>query len=511
MKVCVVHRTIYSSEPASGASVNITVNTEPNFGTPKACIIYYAEANANVNAYDTTTPIMNYGIGFAGPPGNGTTTIGEFCQNVNLTDNVTTKSGRRGHSNSRVIFASNVAGSVIYYQCTAVTFAADSATFQFGASTPQTNINLQCVFVFFTGDDITVGVGVLSMNQTSGGTASVSTLNFAPDCVITSFASSTNNQGSGVTDSVRLTFGAAVRASNTQRCVSMRGDIGGTGNNQFYTYYDNSQFTGHMTAAAVWGDYTLSTWGANGFTVTSNNTSTPNAINYLAIKGQSGNDFQLAEILSATATGNQFNSFGTTASRIQAVIGGIVGATSNNAIANATPNSESFNIFASQASAQINLTGAGTATSSTGTTAITGSGTSFRDFRQGDLFQTIGNAAIGTISTVTSATALSLTANASTAITNAAFTVKRPRQFCLTFGMSDNARTTADPFLRLSSTAIVVAKTTGVDHVIGEITDFDTRPGFNINYTTASSSVCRGWVLGFADTSRRRRRGSDVS
>jgi len=510
MKVCVVHRTIYSGEPASGASVNITVNTEPNFGTPKACIIFYAEANANVNAYDTTTPIMNYGIGFAGPPGDGTTTIGEFTTYVNLQDNVTTKAGRREQSSTRVIYARNTSGATNYYQCTAVTFAADSATIQLGASTPQTNINLQCVFVFFTGDDITVGVGSLAMNTANAGTASVSTFNFAPDCVIASFASAAANAGSA-TDSARLTFGAAVRTSNTQRCVSMRGDIGGTGNNQFYTYYDNSQITGHMTSSTVWGDYTLSAWGANGFTVTSNNANAANALNYLAIKGQSGNDFQLAEILSATATGNQFNSFGTTASRIQAVIGGIVGATSNNAIANATPNCESFNIFASQASAQINLTGAGTATSATGTTAITGSGTTFRNFRQGDLFQTIGNAAIGTISTVTSNTALSLTANASTAITNAAFTVKRPRQFCLTFGMSDNATTTADPFLRLSSTAIVVAKTTGVDHVIGEITDFDTRPGFNINYTTASSSVCRGWVLGFADTSRRRRRGSNVS
>lgn len=507
MKVCVVHRTIYSGEPSSGASVNITVNTEPNFGTPKACIIFYAEANANVNAYDTTTPIMNYGIGFAGPPGDGTTTIGEFTTYVNLQDNVTTKAGRREQSSTRVIYARSTSGATNYYQCTQVTFAANSATIQFGASTPQTNINLQCVFVFFTGDDITVGVGSLAMNTTNGGTASVSTFNFAPDCVIASFASAAANAGSN-TDSARLTFGAAVRTSNTQRCVSMRGDIGGTGNNQFYTYYDNSQITGHMTSSTVWGDYTLSAWGANGFTVTSNNANASNALNYLAIKGQSGDDFQLAEILSATAAGNQFNSFGTTASRIQAVIGGIVGATTNNAIANASPNCESFNVFASQASAQINLTGAGTATSTTGTTAITGSGTTFRNFRQGDLFQTIDNSAIGTISTVTNDTALSLTANASTAITNAAFTVKRPRQFCLTIGMSDNATTTADPFLRLSSTAIVVAKTTGVDHVIGEITDFDTRPGFNINYTTASSSVCRGWVLGFKDTERSKRRGS---
>jgi hypothetical protein len=511
MKVCVVHRTVYSTELSAGAGVNLTVNTEPNFGTPKACIIFYAEANANVNAYDTTTPIMNYGIGFAGPPGDGTTTIGEFTTFVNLQDNVTTKAGRREQSSSRVIRSRNTAGTVDYYQCTAVTFAADSATISFAAGTAQTNINMECVFVFFTGDDITVGVGSLAMNTANGGTASVSTFNFAPDCVIASFASAAANAGAA-TDSARLTFGAAVRTSNTQRCVSMRADVGGTStvNNQFYTYYDDSQITGHMTSSAAWGDYTLSAWGANGFTITSNNANASNALNYLAIKGQSGNDFQLVELLSATATGNQFNSFGTTASRIQAVIGGIVGATTNNAIASTTPNCESFNIFASQASAQINLTGTGTATSSTGTTAITGSGTNFRLLRQGDLFQTIDNSAIGTISTVTSATALSLTANASTAITNASFTVKRPRQFCLTIGMQDNVTSTANPFLRLSSTAIVVAKTTGVDHVIGEITDFDTRPGFNINYTTASSSVCRGWVLGFADTSRRRR-GSDVS
>ena len=507
MKVCVVHRTIYSAELNAGAAVNITVNTEPNFGTPKACLIFFAEVNANINAYDTTTPIMNYGIGMAGPPGDGTATINEFCTFVNLQDNVTTKAGRREQSSSRAIRSRNTAGTVDYYQCTAITFATDSATVQFAAGTAQTNISMQCVFVFFTGDDITVGVGSLGMSTTNAGTASVSTFNFAPDCVIASFASAAANAGSNA-DSARLTFGAAVRVSNTQSCVSMRADVGGTStvNNQFYTYYDNSQITGHMTSSAAWGDYTLSTWDANGFTVTSNNANAANALNYIAIKGKSGNDFQLAEILSATATGDQFNSFGTTASRIQAVIGGIVGATTSNAIANATPNCESFNIFASQASAQINLTGAGTATSSTGTTAITGSGTAFRNFRQGDLFQTIGNAAIGTISTVTSDTAITLTANASTAITNAAFTVQRPRQFCLTFGMSDNVTATADPFLRLSSSAIVVAKTTGVDHVIGSITDFDTRPGFNINYTTASSSVCRGWALGFVDSDRDRRR-----
>lgn len=92
MKVCVVHRRIYTGEAVVGT---VTVRTEPNFGTPKACIVIYMEANANINAYDTATAVRNFGIGFAGPPGNGTSTIGVFTQYQSLTDNVTTNAGRK--------------------------------------------------------------------------------------------------------------------------------------------------------------------------------------------------------------------------------------------------------------------------------------------------------------------------------------------------------------------------------------------------------------------------------
>lgn len=495
-----MHRRIYTGESVAGS---VTVRTEPNFGTPKCCIVVYMEANSNINAYDTATAVRNFGIGFAGPPGDGTSTIGVFCQYQSMTDNVTTTAGRRNNSNTRFIFATNATGGTNYYQCTAVSFSTDSASLTFAAGTPQTNINLDCMFIFFTGNDLTVGCGVLALNTASAGTASVSTLNFAPDCVIAGFNSTVLN--TGINNEWRLAFGAAVRLPSTaQKCIGFRLDSGTT--RADYTYSDNNGIAGHLTSATVWGDYSLTTWGAAGFTITSNNASANNNFMWMALKGQSGNEFMLLDLTSATATGNQYNYFGTTGSRVQAVIGGIVGTPNANTVSNATPACESFNIFASQRATPPLTTGVGTATSTTGSTAMTGSGTTFRDFRQGDIIYNLGGTTIGTVSSVASNTSLTLAANGATAITNAAFTFSKPNQYCFTIGMFDSGTAASQVWSRLSSTAIVVGKTTGTDQIVGTVSDFDTRPGFNINYTTASTAVSRGWILGFKDTDRSRRR-----
>lgn len=501
MKVCVVHRRIYTGEAVVGT---VTVRTEPNFGTPKACIVIYMEANANINAYDTATAVRNFGIGFAGPPGNGTSTIGVFTQYQSLTDNVTTNAGRRNNSNTRFIFATNATGGTNYYQCTAVSFSTGTASLTFAATTPQTNINLDCVFIFFTGSDLTVGCGILALNTANAGTASVSTLNFAPDCIIAGFNSTVLN--TGINNEWRLTFGAAVRLpTSTQRCVSFRVNSGTTRAQN--TYFDNNSITGHLTSATVWGDYNLTTWGANGFTITSNNASANNNFMWMALKGQSGNDFMLSTITTATATGNQYNYYGTTGSRIQAVLGGIVGTPTANTVSSATPACESFNVFASQRATPPLTTGTGTATSATGTTAVTGSSTTFRDFRQGDIIYNLAGTTIGTVSSVASNTSLTLAANGAVAITNESFTFSKPNQFCFTIGMFDGGTAATQVFSKVATSAIVVGKTTGTDQIVGTVSDYDTRPGYNVNYTTASTAVSLGWVLGFKDTGRSRRRG----
>lgn len=505
MKVCVVHRRIYTAEAVAGT---VTVRTEPNFGTPKCCIVFYIEANANINAYDTATAVRNFGIGFAGPAGNGAGNINVFTQWQCMTDNVTTASGRRQNSNTRFIRPFNAAGSTLYYECTAVSFGTDSASLTFAATTPQTNINLDCVFIFFTGDDLTTGCGMLALGTTAASTSAVSGLIFAPDCVISAFNSTLLN--AGVANELRICFGAAVRSpTSTQKSIGFRVDSGTT--RADYTYSDNNSIGGLFNTTTGWVDFNLTTWGADGFTITTNNAITTgyNNLMWMALKGQSGNDFMLLDLASATATGNQYNYFGTTGSIVQAVIGGIVGTPTANTISNTTPACESFNVFASQRNTPPLTTGVGTATSGTGTTAITGSGTTFRDLRQGDIIYNLAGTTIGTVSSVASDTSLTLAANGAVAITNASFTFSKPNQYCLTYGMFDSGTAATQVFSRLSSSAIVVSRTTGVDQVVGSVSNYDTRPGFNINYTTASTAVSRGWVLGFKDTERSRRRGLD--
>jgi hypothetical protein len=503
MKVCVVGRRIYTGEAVVGT---VTVRTEPNFGTPKCCIVIYMEANSNINAYDTTTADRNFGIGYAGPAGDGTSTINSFCQYQSMSNNVTTTAGRKQNQNTRFIVAHSATGTN-YYQCTAVSFSADTASLTFTLTTPQTNINLDCIFIFFTGSDLTVGCGMVAMGTTNPSTVSVSTLNYAPDCVIAAFNSTVLNTGVNYTNGVepRICFGAAVRLpTSTQKCIGYRVDFGTT--RADYTYYDNNSIVGHLTSATIWGDYNLTTWGANGFTITSNNASANNNLMWMALKGQSGNDFMLVDLTTATANGNQYNAFGTTASRVQAIIGGIVGTPTANTVSNATPACESFNVFASQRSTSPLTIGAGTATSTTGTTAVTGSATTFRDLRQGDLIYTLDGTLIGTVSSVASNTSLTLAANGATAITNAQFTFSKPNQYCFTYGMFDSGTAASQVFSQVATTAIVVGKTTGTNQIVGSISDYDTRPGFNVNYTTSSTSVSLGWVLGFKDNDRSRRR-----
>ena len=40
----------------------------------------------------------------------------------------------------------------------------------------------------------------------------------------------------------------------------------------------------------------------------------------------------------------------------------------------------------------------------------------------------------------------------------------------------------------------------------GNITNFDTRPGFNLNYTTSNASARLGWICAIKDFDANRRR-----
>ena len=55
----------------------------------------------------------------------------------------------------------------------------------------------------------------------------------------------------------------------------------------------------------------------------------------------------------------------------------------------------------------------------------------------------------------------------------------------------------------MSGQLLALARSSGgtpSDLVVASLVDFDSRPGFNINYTTANATARKGWILAFKDT-----------
>lgn len=512
MKVCTVRRRVLTSEAVTGT---VTIYTEPGFGTPKAMICYYTECNANTGSYDTSTSVRNLGVGIAGPAGDGTSTILVRSQWMTTLDGITPTSYARRNDNTRFIRATNNGGTN-YYQCTAVSFSNGSAGLTFTTTTPQTNINLDLICIFFTGSDLTVGVGNLALGTATNNTASISTLNFTPDCLITNFVEVAANASQ--TTQSRFSIGAAVRLPSTkQSTIAYRCTDRSTGlSTQTHTYASSTSCAASVsTAAGALNTYAVTSWAANGFTITSTLISasgTSNNLLWLALKGASGNDFMLTDYVSGTSTGDQFNYFGSSGSVPQLVMGALTGTTSDAPATSSqtSPDCESVNLFTSEAKdAPYNL-GAGTITSATNSTAVTGSGTTFKQFNNGDILYSLSNQVIGTVSSVTNDTSLTLTGNASTAISAAGYNYYYPRQFCLTFGEADNV-TPTNVFSKISTNGITIGRNnagTIQDLITGTISNFGSRPGYNVNLTTTDATARRGWVLGFKDETPRRRQPS---
>ncbi len=512
MKTCVVRRRFWSAE-ATGRVVR--VQTEPGFGTPKACMVMYAEVNAATDAFDTALAQRNLGIGFAGPRGDGVSTILEHCANITVADNQGTTLGRRQNFNTRVINAHNDTGGTIYYRVDTVTFGTDFADFTFSAQTPQTNGHIEAIITFFGGDDITVGIGTVPMAGTSGGSVTYSALNFQPDVVIG--ASVITALNTGLTDDCRISFGAATRSPLLQKSVYWHYE-NAVGAVDCMSVYSPSDLVTYSTSTGV-GPYhhNISNITTGGFTLTSDAAASGSNNNFifLAIKGASPTHFALRDLSTSTSTGNVFTGLGSTGFVPKTLIGGAVNATADDTRTTASPGADSIQFFGgNRSNDSLYFDGVGTISASTASATVTGTGTSFYRYAPGFKLYTTDNSLIGTISTVGSQTSITLTANSAINVSaGSGFVYSNQGQYCISFGDEDAAGTSV-VFSQMSGKLLALARSsadTPSDLVEASLVDFDTRPGFTINYTTADASARKGWILAFenTDNANEARRRSD--
>jgi hypothetical protein len=249
--------------------------------------------------------------------------------------------------------------------------------------------------------------------------------------------------------------------------------------------------------------HTVGAYTSTGFDVITGSTSTA-VINYIAIKGSSPTDFALIDISTPTATGDQFTSLGSTGFVSKTVIGGVVN-TSGDATrtgGTATPGADSIGLFGGNRSADsLYFDGTGTIQTNSAGTAVTGTGTFFYRLAPGFKIYQTNNTLIGTVSTVTSSTALTLTANAaSTLAAGTSYVYSNQGQYCVSIGDQDGNTGNSTVFSRMASTLIHTSSGTGATYLRGSLSDFDTRNGFNLNFTTVDATARKGWILAFKDT-----------
>jgi hypothetical protein len=514
MKSCVIRRRFHTSEAAGAA---VTVNLEPGFGVPKACLIMYTETSAATDSFDTTLAYRNIGIGMIGSTDSSvTSTLRYHCVYSTFRDAQATLTPRRQNSSTRYLFANDTAGG-IYWQASSAIFSTDVASFVITSSTPQTNGHLDCIMTFFGGDDLTVGIGTHLMPGTAGGNNSYTALTFQPDIIIGATSISAIN--AGLTDDFRFCFGAAQRTPAAQYGIYMHGE-GAAATMDLGTVTSNTDIFTYATSNGV-GPYTmtLSNITTGGFTITSSDSAagSNNFMMFMALKSSTPTDFSLNAFSSPTGTGNSFTGTGATF-RPKCIIGAATNCTAFGTRQTTSPGADSIQFFGGSRSADsLYWDGFGTITTNTAGTAVTGSSTFFHRLAPGDKLYRTDNTLIGTISAITTNTALTLTANA--ANTNAAgtsFVYSNPGQYCISYGDED-AATDSVVFSRMSSKIIDMARSSGdtpssVD--VASLTDFDGRNGFNLNFTTASGNSKKGFILSMKDTDNanqgRRRKQSNL-
>jgi len=499
MKVCTVRRRFWAAE-ADNATINI--DSEPNFGTPKAAILQMIECSAAPDAFDTSLASRNCGIIFVGPKGDGTGNIFIVSATSMMTDASASSATARVSGNTSFLFFDSTRGTV-YYRAIAAAFVNDGMTMTFANQTPQTNGHIEAICTFFGGDDLTVGIGTHAAASAAATQNSFTGLNFQPDAMF--FATSITALNTSLTDDHRISFGAATRLPFKEFCCAHHSESA-TNPMNLAAWTSNTSIVYYNTNTSVSdANWTLDSIDATGFTMTTDATigpGTTNILNFLALKSNP-TDYALVPLTSATAIGNQFTGLGITGFVPKVILGSATNATAYDTRVLTSPGADCISFFAASREADSKyFPGLGTLTSSTANATLTGTGTSFFRMAPGFKIYSLDNTLIGTVSTVTSATSITLTANAAiTQSPTAGWVWSDSGEYCLSYGDNDSS-SPSQVFSRFSTTAFTTVNGT-TPSVIDEavLTNFDTRPGFNLNFTTSSGTAKLGWIMAIKDSS----------
>jgi hypothetical protein len=504
MKTCVVRRQFYSSD----LNKTVMIQAEPGFGTPKAAICYFCVTNVDIDTLDTTTIQKGFGIGFM--VGSGTTAglVINSTQQDAVATSVTRTSNFTGLG--PVYIQGAGAGNSNIWRTTACRFVNNGMLITFAApstgGTPPPDQTLDVITTFFTGSDLQVAKFETSAAYNVG-VGITFNCGFQPDFIIGA-ASRANSAAGGGFSYGFVTKKAAVgsTAVDSQGCVSHHFS---TGVGTMYQRMRHSRYfaeqcpvnTSPTAAQTAWEcDYFTS----NGVHFVVRNASKPVG----AIMG--GIAFQFGGKYYGTSY-NTFTSIGTETQNVgfppQILIGAACGTSSDNLLsAPRTPDSDSFTMFVGTgATTSKDRYGIGTMTVSSGSTVVTGTGTSFMSqLSEGNRIFNASGTFIGSIGAVNSDTSLTFKAGAQAAMSSSNYFIRATSQHSVVYGNEFN-NTNSIAYTSATRGVDLYKAGTGAPTiwVEADFNPFNRRPSYTFNYKTVDSIPRWGWIITFQDENRR--------
>jgi hypothetical protein len=500
-------------EPKTSGSYNFDIQTPTGFGVPECGICFYTNGSDN-DAFDESSLDRVFGIGFIGYSYADPSVFTAYTCGIGFSHQVAVGATQRkavsaSTSTNRIAYEIRTDRSVIR-QCNILSAGVDKISVNLVWTNPATSY-LDLIFTFFSGDDIQANIGFLPLSTALSGTASATGLSYSPDVVFTmgSGFGFTGGDADG-----RLTFGCATKfggIKNSATFYRMRSNGGGvagivTSVEQYIA--DNRCFVMYGAGLNALLSAELTAFNNDGFTITSRSTFTngfTNGLLYLALKGPVADAFQLQNFSSTTSTG--ISAIATTTWIPSLIVGALGSATTANSLVSSS-DSTGFTTFVAKSLSSKNNYGTGTISVSSGTTSVTGSGTGFSRFNVGDVILSSTNNQVGVISEVVNSTSLFVKQNSAITLSSDNFSFRPYEQFSVTIGSSHLSGPTKIAS-SVSESAIKIVKfgvTAGISTVIkGAINNFESYPGFKINYNTVDASARKGWFLAVKDTELRRR------
>ena len=518
MKTYILRRRLLTTE-----SGTITLKLPTNFGTPKAAIFYATNSTASDGSFSNTVDYPFISVGFAGNSGVSGGTHVNRCITTMCRYNVSPLTNYTTLSTAFVLQHSTSDGITVYRRLSCDSFSADTITCTLvNVNTPTEVCDL--VITVFAGDDLTVGVNSVTLpNSLVLPNVSFSTLTFQPDCVLFIYGQQTTGA-----NGFQINYGAALRdGSLTQRSSGISSAHNAPTVDHRCGVNNNAIAVGRRGGSD--NVNALTAFSSTGFTITVQTSAPggPYPIFFLALKSKVS-DYSLGTISSPTNATPQTQTVSLPFVP-QCILGSMTHVPSNginvrqgSTAAIAVADADSYSLFTAKGENISSVRGTGTLSYNPSSSTITGTSTIFtQQISIGDKLYDPLYTLIGTVSSISSDSSLTLISNAAISPTNgSSFYYKKLSQYNVSYGNDDGAAaavappaTTLNLFTKLNSENAICADTAHSSaNMIGKINDFTTRNEFKIQYTTLNATAATGalgrlgWYLAIKNTESSRRR-----